>query len=472
MLRRARCITIAGMLALAGASLSAAAPTAGAATVSVEPSPLLSLPFPGTGISQPPPTLGDCVAQLGIPCYDPQQVETAYNEGPLYARGITGKGETIVIVDSFGSPTIQSDLATFDAAFGLPAPPSFKIIQPAGPVPPYDPSNGTMAGWAGETTLDVEWSHSMAPGANILLVETPVAETEGTAGFPQIVEAENYVIDHHLGQVISQSFAATEQTFPTLGSLLSLRSAYINAYHHGVTVLGSAGDTGAANYSNAAGTELFTFPTVNWPASDPLVTGLGGTQLSLNAAGRRTAPDVVWNDTYNTALNELFFGNPGPNPLATGGGLSAVFHRPSYQDGVADVVGRARGVPDISMSAACSGPVLTYQSFAPGPAGWYFTCGTSEASPLFAGVVAQADQVAGHSLGLINPALYALLAAHAHGLVPVTQGNNTVSFTQGGPLITVHGFYARHGYSAVAGVGTIDAALFVPELASAASGHR
>ena len=125
-----------------------------------------------------------------------------------------------MIVDSYGSPTIQSDLATFDAQFGLPAPPSFKIIQPAGAVPPYDPNDSTMIGWAGETTLDVEWSHSIAPGANILLVETPVAETEGVAGFPQIVKAENYVINHHLGQVISQSFDATEETFPSAASLL------------------------------------------------------------------------------------------------------------------------------------------------------------------------------------------------------------------------------------------------------------
>jgi subtilase family serine protease len=418
-----------------------------------------------------PPSEAQCVTAFTVPCYDPAQIETAYNEQPLFARGINGAGQTIVIVDSYGSPTIQSDLATFDAQFGLPAPPSFKIIQPAGAVPPYDPTNATMAGWAGETTLDVEWSHSIAPGASILLVETPVAETEGVAGFPQIVEAENYVIDHHLGQVISQSFGATEQTFPNARSLLRLRSAYINAYGHGVTVLGAAGDTGATGYSNVAGTLLYTYPVVSWPASDPLVTGVGGTQLSLNAAGQRTAPDRVWNDTYNTALNDVFFGNPGPNALAGGGGESVVFSRPAYQNGAAYVVGGQRGVPDISMSAACSGLVDAYQSFGGEPAGWYVDCGTSEASPLFAGVVALADQVAGHSLGLINPALYALSAEHAPGLVPVTIGNNTVSFTQNGTLYTVQGYSARLGYSMAAGVGTVNAALFVPELARAASGR-
>ena len=418
-----------------------------------------------------PPTQAQCVAAFTVPCYDAAQIQTAYNEQPLFSHGITGKGETIVIVDSFGSPTIQSDLATFDAQFGLPAPPSFKIIQPAGAVPPYDPTNSAMVSWAGETTLDVEWSHTIAPGANILLVETPVAETEGVAGFPQIVEAENYVINHHLGQVISQSLDATEQTFPSTASLLRLRSAYVNAFAHRVTVLAASGDTGASNYSNVAGTLLYTHPVVGWPASDPLVTGVGGTQLSLNASGQRTAPDQVWNDTYNTSLQEVFFGDAGPNPLATGGGKSSVFSRPWYQNGVANVVGRSRGVPDVAMSGACSGLVDTYQSFGGEAAGWYVDCGTSEASPLFAGIVALTDQVAGHSVGFINPALYALSAEHAPGLVDVTQGNNTVGFTQNGTLYTVQGYSAGRGYDLASGVGTVNAALFVPELARAAGGR-
>ncbi len=463
---RTRWFGIAGTLALASTSFFIGGASTVAAVVGVQPASIHTTFASATQ----PPTEAQCVATFTVPCYDPAQIETAYNEQPLFSHGITGTGETIVIVDSYGSPTIQSDLATFDAQFGLPAPPSFNIIQPAGPVPAYDPTNSTMVGWAGETTLDVEWSHSIAPGASILLVETPVAETEGVAGFPQIVEAENYVIDHHLGQVISQSFAATEQTFPTTQSLLDLRSAYINAYQHHVTVLAAAGDTGATAYSNVAGTLLYTYPVVSWPASDPLVTGVGGTQLSLNAAGQRTAPDRVWNDTYNTALNEVFFGNPGPNALAGGGGKSAVFPRPRFQDSVARVVGDARGVPDISMSAACSGLVVTYQGFQPNP-GWYVVCGTSEATPLFAGVVALADQVAGHSLGFINPALYALKAGHAPGLVPVTMGNNTVSFTQNGTLYTVNGYSASPGYSTVAGVGTVNAALFVPELAFAGGNY-
>jgi subtilase family serine protease len=464
LLPRARYFGAAGAIALISGLLTAGVPTA-AATVSVQPAALRSQLASPTQ----PPTEAQCVASFTVPCYDPAQFQTAYNEKPLFAHGITGRGQTIVIVDSFGSPTIKSDLATFDKQFSLPAPPSFKIIQPAGAVGPYNPS--TMSGWAGETTLDVEWSHTMAPGASIVLVETPVAETEGTVGLPQIVQAENYVIDHHLGQVISQSFGATEQTFPSKQAIFQLRSAYVNAFFHHVTVLAATGDAGATDDSNAAGTLLFTHRAIDWPSSDPLVTAVGGTQLQLNAAGQRTAPDQVWNDSFNVPLNQVFFGNNGPNALATGGGKSVVFPRPFYQNGVASVTGDQRGVPDIAMSGACSGLVVTYQSFAPGPAGWYVVCGTSEASPLFAGIVALADQVAHHSLGLINPALYALSAEHAPGLVDVTKGNNTVAFTQNGKLYTVKGFSAGPGYDLASGVGTVNAALFVPELARAAGGH-
>jgi subtilase family serine protease len=412
-----------------------------------------------------PPTTAQCEAVYQVACYEPSQIQDAYNLAPLFAKGVDGQGETIVIVDSYGSPTIGSDLNVFDKTFGLPAPPSLTVIQPAGPVPPYV-ANDNREGWAGETTLDVEYSHVMAPDANILLVETPTSENEGTSGFPQIETAEKYVIDHHLGDVISQSFSATEQTFPTAQSLLNLRGAYIDAAQKGVTVLAAAGDSGAADVQNNQ-TTYYLHPVTSWPDSDPLVTGIGGTQLHLNGAGARTAPDSVWNDTYDHATQEFIFGNAGPNPLAGGGGKSIIFSRPAFQDGVSSVVGNQRGVPDISMSGACNGAVDVYQGF-PGQTGWFPTCGTSEATPLFAGVVALADQVAGHPLGNINPSLYALSAKGAPGIVDITAGNNYVSFPQGGKVDTVIGFVASKGYDLASGVGTVNAALFVPELAAAA----
>jgi subtilase family serine protease len=469
--RSRRYLRVAGALALASGSLLAVSSLAGggpaAATASIAIGPMMTSKFVS---ARQPLTQAECEALFTAPCYVPGQLQIAYNEQPLFNRGITGAGQTIVIVDAFGSPTIKADLATFDAEFNLPAPPSLKIIQPAGAIPKWEPGNANGdVSWAGETTLDVEWAHSMAPGAKILLVETPVSETEGTAGFPQIVKAENYVINHHLGQVISQSFAATEETFPNPTSIYALRSAYFNALRNHVTVLAGTGDTGATNYANVAGTVLYTHPVVAWPASDPLVTAVGGTQLALLSTGQRTQADTVWNDTGNYALNNAFSGSPGPFATATGGGKSSVFARPWYQDSVAGVVGDQRGVPDISMSAACSGLVDTYQSFPGQPAGWYVDCGTSEATPLFAGIVALADQEAGHGLGLINPALYALSAQRAPGLVDVTTGNNSVSFLQP-TLNTVPGYQAGPGYNLASGVGTVNAALFVPELAQAAGG--
>jgi subtilase family serine protease len=196
---------------------------------------------------------------------------------------------------------------------------------------------------------------------------------------------------------------------------------------------------------------------------------VGGIQLHFTAQGTPAAP-TVWNDTYNPAANEFTGGGAGPGPLASGGGTSIFFTRPRYQDGVRDIVGGSRGVPDISMSAACNGSVNTYGTYRGAPAGWSQECGTSEATPLFAGIVALADQEAGHSLGLINPALYQLAAEGKPGIVDVTSGDNTVSFTQDGRKQTVTGFSARTGYNLATGVGTVNARYFVPELAGLA-GH-
>ena len=324
-----------------------------------------------------------------------------------------------------------------------------------------------MVGWAQETSLDVEYSHAIAPGANILLVETPVPETLGTHGLPQIVKAENFVIAHHLGTVITQSFGAPEAGFPNAASIMRLRSAYVNAAKNGVTVLASSGDGGStgpsALTSQGFASTFFLHRTVGWPATDPLVTAVGGTQLHLDASGNAFEPATVWNDTN-------LFGSPA----AGAGGKSTVFPRPSYQNSVAGAVGNWRGVPDISLSAAVDGAALVFldADAAQGPAGYYLIGGTSEASPEFSGIVAIADQVAGHGLGLINPALYQMEAAHDPGIVDVTGGTNTVTFPQGGSEHTVRGWDAVNGYDLASGVGTIDAAQFVPELVAAVGGSH
>jgi subtilase family serine protease len=456
-------LAVAGALAIAVLATTAASATSGPAAsaqprVVVRPG-IIQLAYP---VRSTVASTAQCERLYRIACYQPGQIRAAYNLPALYKRKITGKGATIVIVDPFGSPTIRNDLAGFDRQFGYPAPPSFKVIAPAGKIPTYNADNSEMVGSAGETTLDVENAHALAPGANILLVETPVALGEGTAGFPQIGAAEKYVIDHGLGDVISQSFSTAEETFTSYRQLEPLRAAYLDAYARHVTVLAGSSDSGATDYT-IQGT-YYTSPVTSWPVSDPLVTGVGATQLKLSG-GKYTS--VAWNDTYDTAVNEYFGGDTGPNPVASGGGRSEFFTRPQYQDGVKSVAGAQRGTPDIAMSGAGNGAVWGYGTFGGRPPGWSLVCGTSVATPEFAAIVALADQVAGHRLGLLNPRLYALAARHAPGIVDVTSGNNTVSFRQGAAnkLHTVQGYPARKGYDLVTGVGTINGPAFVYELA-------
>jgi subtilase family serine protease len=373
----------------------------------------------------------------------PLQIRTAYDLGPLYRKGITGRGQTIVIVDPYGSPTIAGDLQQFDSVFGLPAPPSFRIIQPAGRVT-FPASNFALQSVA-ETSLDVEWAHVIAPGASILLVETPTAEIEGATGFAQIVRAEEYVIRHHLGGVISMSLAATEETFASKAQLLSFRPAFelADQPQYRITMVAATGDTGATapTYSNKT---LYTYPVVSWPASDPLVTAVGGTQLDLAAGGARRKPDAAW--------------------YLSSGGISSVFGRPSYQNGTVSY--DMRTVPDISMDASCKSATAEFISYQ--GSRWAPACGTSLAAPMFAAIVALADQVAGHPLGLINAALYRMAAARDPGIVSIVGGGNTVGFTQNGTHYTVRGWAAGPGYNPVTGLGTVNARYFVPELAAAA----
>ena len=389
-----------------------------------------------------PPSTDECEADYQLACYSPAQLRHAYDLGPLQQQGLAGAGQTIAIVDSFGSPTIENDLHVFDQTWGLPDPPSIRTITPAGDLPAFDPADDEMAAWAFETTLDVEYAHVMAPAASILVVATPVAETEGVAGFPQIVAAENYVVDHGLADVISQSFGATEQTFPSEQSVLALRSAFVNAAAHGVTVLSAAGDTGATDYQSDQQT-LYSYPVDSWPSSDPLVTSVGGSRLQLDAEGDRTAPDEAWQDDYG----------------AGGGGLSTIFARPSFQDGVSGVVGTQRGTPDLVLSAALDGGVIAYSSYDPDATGWTIAGGTSVATPMFAGIVAIAAQLAGHRLGVINSTLYSIAQRDAGGIVDVTEAGNSFG--------DVSGYDAVGGYDLASGIGTVDAALLVPHLAAA-----
>jgi subtilase family serine protease len=398
--------------------------------------------FSQTGAT--PPTDKQCRQQYGIPCYSPQEMRKAYGVNGLLNEGYTGKGETIVIIDSYGSPTIKQDLKTFDAGYGLPDPPSFKIDTPLGTVP-FDPSNSTMVSWAFETSLDVEWAHAYAPDAKIILMTSPVAETQGIHGMPQFLFLEQYVLDHHLGKIISQSWATTENTlFNNPGGrqvLISFDNFYQQAADNGESIFGSTGDSGVANPK--VNGNIYPFPTVNFPASDPYVTAVGGTSLTASTSGKYQS-EVGW--SYS------------------GGGVSQYFSEPDYQsDNLPNsdqkILNGYRGLPDISFNADPNTPVLVYTSFVSGQEGYYFIGGTSEGSPSWAGITADGDQFAeattGHHLGNLNEDLYELgnSSSYSSDFHDITTGNNS----QDG----ITGYNCTTGWDPVTGWGSPQAtALF------------
>jgi subtilase family serine protease len=451
-----------------------------------------------------PPTEVQCNS-AGRRCFSPQDVQAAYNLAPLYANGFNGKGETIAIVDSFGSDTIASDLHVYDQAFGLqpmcgeasvtcgPGMPTFSQLHVQGSPPTNSPppNNGTGQQnhtlWALEVSLDVETAHAMAPQANILLVTTPTAETLGVQGFPNFMNAEQYVVDHHLADVISQSFGSAEEAFSSTQSLLNLRHAFISAAQDNVTVLASSGDNGTANIVKQPTKNPATipFPTVGWPASDPLVTGVGGTYLCTQATGTaNAAPSTRIVDSVSPGGRcPAFPGQAEVGWTFSGGGFSHVFSRPSYQDSLpagSTPIGSMRGVPDIGFQASAGTGALVFISLPPDgqsglicgnvpcSTGWYDIGGTSLSCPQWAGLVAIADQInGGHDLGLINPALYKIgsdPARYAQDFFDVITGNN-----QTDP--TIDGYPATTGWDPVTGLGTPNAALLLPDLVNAANGH-
>jgi subtilase family serine protease len=414
-----------------------------------------------TSEGEQPPTNAFCLANIGVPCYGPQDIRTAYGLNSLINAGYKGTGETIVLIESYGSPTIAADLHQFDSDFGLPDPPSLKVLAPLGTAP-VDLTQPDPQGWAFETTLDVEWSHAIAPGAAIVVLTSPVDETEGVQGLPEFLELEQYALDHHLGKIISQSWAATENTlfYDAAGPqgpkvIADYTAFYERARLEQVSVLASTGDNGSQNaktYSETLGaaTSFYTFPTVNFPASSPLVTAVGGTTLHLGASGSYQY-ETVWDDTSN-------------NAGAGGGGISQLFPMPEYQQltlprQTRATLGGHRGIPDISYNADdFNSAILVYTSFlgpigGPNSVGYYLIGGTSEGAPQWAGIVADLNQLAHAPLGFLNPKLYALGGL---GLFPdfghdITKGSNAY----GG----VPGYKATPGWDPASGWGTPDLSL-------------
>ena len=446
--------------ALALLTLCAAASGAGGSNASAGAGPLLVVgPVISTTGQSVPPTSAQCAAATGgvvEGCYGPSDLRNQYNFNPLYADNITGAGQTIVIFDSFGSPTIQSDLGTFDAAYGLPAPPSFKIYEPEGhvhlnyekntsPVGFQNKHATTEIGWAYETTLDVEWAHAMAPGANIALVVVPVAETQGVQGLQNLENAQQWALDNHLGTTWSNSFATTEQAFHNNAAVQRLDSLYADAAGQGVTAFFATGDTGVANTDKQGA--LFPFATVNYPSSSPNIVSVGGTQLSTpppNISSYQS--ESAWNDCCGSG----------------GGGFSSILPEPSYQTSasIPDSSGM-RGLPDVSYNAALVSAILVYESFDPTVSpGWAIIGGTSAATPQWAAIDALANQADGQ-LGFLNPRLYQIYASpslYAASFNDIITGNNSFE--------GITGYNAATGWDPATGLGTPNAAGLVTSLKS------
>jgi subtilase family serine protease len=377
-----------------------------------------------------------------VHCYGPKQIRAAYAIEPLLHEDINGRGRTIVIIDAFQSPTIRQDLQAFDQVFGLNSA-KLNIIAPDG-LTPFDPNDPNQVGWAEEISLDVEWAHAVAPDATIDLV---LAKSYQDA---DIISVTKYAVDHNLGDVISQSFGENEScTNPAL--LAEEHAIFQEAMNKRITVLASSGDNGAAQQT-CDGTSWTL--AVSWPASDPLVTGVGGTQLFANQHTGSYMGEVAWNEPQFQ--------------IASGGGFSVIYKRPSYQKDV--VASDQRGVPDVAYDAALNGGVLVAISVIPsgaegGP--FHIIGGTSAGSPQWAGLVALGDQLAGHRLGFLNPTIYRIGESHSYlqGFHDILFGNNTIQLpdTQGNP-VTIQGFSTQKGWNAVTGWGSPKAAGLLPML--------
>jgi subtilase family serine protease len=414
-----------------------------------------------------------------ILCYVPSFIKTAYEFPPTST--LDGTGQTIVIVDAFGSPTIASDLASFDRIFGIPPPPSFTIFCGDSPTPldvstcpqvpitvnaPHD-----VFGWSIETSLDVEYAHAMAPGADIVL------DVAATSSGNAINFAETQAIAAYPGAVFSQSFGIPE-AFITAnnGQVLQAQANYAAGTAAGDTFLASAGDTGAD-----FGTGIVQ---ANFPESSPYNTGVTGTQgLPYLPVGTltacptsapsscnwglvvghgscvigRTVPPACVPDGYGgeQVWNEPTFG------AATGGAPSLLFGVPSYQSGLGL---SARG-PDVAYNAAVDGGVLVFYSAFGFPV-LFIVGGTSAGSPQWAGITALANQARASlgkgPIGNLNPVLYSIYhsARYSTDFHDITVGNDKL-------LGTHPGFSAGAGYDLASGIGSPVVDQLIVDLAAA-----
>jgi subtilase family serine protease len=422
----------------------------------------------GTGAPETPGGTGgtgDCNSVRT--CYTPRQLQVAYGVRPLLEHGIDGRGETVVLpelAESQQSPPpgglsdLRQDFASFDRLFGLPAPRLRVVSTFPGPVSPW------LAN--GEEVLDAEMVHTIAPGAalTIVLVKGNSLDNAASAVAASVAALR---LGMSQGGIISLSPAGQigGEHCVNRTQLASLNAALQADADHHVTVVAASGDAGAAGEPCALITALLgvgTFPPpVKEPiliASDPLVLSVGGTTLNASHTTGAYISETAW---------DLPYGTPDTGVQASGGGFSHLFTRPAYQNGVPGI-GTTRGVPDVAADANGHTGMTMVISDGSGRYTIRNSGGTSASAPTWAGIIALADQYAGHHLGFVNPAIYRIArsARYHQALHDITIGNNTASF----PPVTITGYQAAPGWDPVTGWGSPDAQVLVPLLARYASG--
>ncbi len=366
--------------------------------------------YKGNGYYSPTPGCG----------YSPSNVYAAYNLNGLYAEGYNGAGQTIVIIDWCGSPTIQQDANVFSKRFGLPALTSsnFNILNVPGP--------SACSGVDMEINLDVEWSHAVAPGANIDLVVPP------TSDFEDVDEAVYYAANYGLGNVISGSYASPEFFVPDTEMSKENLISEIAAVS-GIATNFASGDS--ANYATD-----FIPPCASVPADLPYATGVGGVSLALNA-DNSIAFQTGWESQVSSLIDGGVIYDP-PRPLnfygfdgGSGGGPSGFFAKPSFQ---ASVPGKYRQVPDVSWLAdPFTGAVVLISEPTQLPQQiWYAVGGTSLSTPMFSALWAIANQEAGTPLGQAAPYLYSMPSTTITDIVPYTPGHNLTATIEESSSVT------------------------------------
>jgi subtilase family serine protease len=404
----------------------------------------------------PLPTFQGKVRDYAVCGYTPRQYRGAYG---VSATGLTGKGQTIGIVDAFAAGTILKDANTYAKRHGDQPFAKGQFTQDLPVKFHLHPTQcQTPASWAGEETLDVEASHGLAQKAHVIYYGAQSCLNQ------DLQFALGRVDDQNKVSVVSNSYGGPTSG-ETAGDIAAWEQVILQGEMQGITFLFSSGDNGDWQ-------AILGYKDTDYPASDPYVTGVGGTSTAIGPKDQ-----LLWQTGWGTEKYSLSTNGKGWVPIAAdpflygaGGGYSAVFARPSYQNGVVHG-GSGRAFPDVALDADPTTGMLVgeTQIF---PAGVkydeYRIGGTSLASPLMAGVVADAAQHASSRLGFLNIAIYKLAAAHIGAftdVTPVAGANVRPDFANGvnksnGYLYSVRTFdqdsslFTAPGWDDVTGVGT------------------